>query len=53
MIARELGENMSDDELKEMMFEANRVDREGTVTREEFMNILLNQNDDDKDKKMF
>ena len=42
MIARELGENMSDDELKEMMFEANRIDREGTVTRDEFMNILLN-----------
>lgn len=42
MIARELGENMSDDELKEMMFEANRIDREGIVTRDEFMNILLN-----------
>lgn len=41
MIARELGENMSDDELKEMMFEANRIDREGIVTRDEFMNILL------------
>ena len=53
MIARELGENMSDDELKEMMFEANRVDREGVVTRDEFMHILLNQTDDDKDKKLF
>ena len=52
-IARELGENMSDDELKEMMFEANRHDREGVVTREEFMNILLNQTDDDKEKKLF
>ena len=52
-IARELGENMSDDELKEMMFEANRHDREGNVTREEFMNILLNQTDDDKEKKLF
>ena len=30
-IAKELGENMSDDELKEMMFEANRVDKEGIV----------------------
>jgi len=52
MIARELGETMSDDELKEMMFEANRLDREGVVTRDEFMHILLNQTDDDKDKKL-
>lgn len=52
MIAKELGETMSDEELKEMMFEANRVDREGIVTRDEFMNILLNQTDDDKEKKL-
>ena len=37
MIAMELGETMSDDELKEMIYEANKIDREGTVNREEFM----------------
>ena len=42
VIARELGENMSDDELKEMMYEANRVDRDGVVARDEFMGILMN-----------
>jgi hypothetical protein len=26
-----LGENMTDDELKEMIFEANKCDRNGTV----------------------
>ena len=41
-IAKELGENMSDDELKEMMFEANKMDREGIVTRNDFMSILTN-----------
>ena len=41
--AKELGENMSEDELKEMMFEANKVDREGFVYREDFMSILSNQ----------
>ena len=39
-IAKELGENMSDDELKEMMYEANKMDREGIVTRHDFMSIL-------------
>jgi centrin-2/centrin-1 len=39
-IARELGETMSDDELKEMMYEANKVDREGTVERKDFLGIL-------------
>ena len=42
-VAKELGENMSEDELKEMMYEANRVDREGVVTRDDFMSILTNQ----------
>ena len=42
-IARELGETMSDDELKEMMFEANKVDREGTVDRKDFLSILTKQ----------
>ena len=31
-IAKDLGENMSEDELKEMMFEANKMDRDGIVT---------------------
>ena len=39
-IAQELGESMSDDELKEMIFEANKKDRDGDVTKQEFMNIL-------------
>ena len=33
---------MSDDELKEMMYEANKVDRDGIVTRGDFMAILTN-----------
>lgn len=39
-IARELGETMSDDELKEMMFEANKTDRDGSVDRKDFLSIL-------------
>jgi len=39
-IAKELGENMSEDELKEMVFEANKVNREGTVGKKDFMGIL-------------
>ncbi len=42
-IARELGETMSDDELKEMMFEANKVDRDGSVDRKDFLSILNKQ----------
>mmetsp|Transcript_1820 Transcript_1820/g.2441 ORF Transcript_1820/g.2441 Transcript_1820/m.2441 type:complete len:82 (+) Transcript_1820:407-652(+) len=42
-IAKELGENMSEDELKEMMFEANKMDREGIVSKSDFMGILSNQ----------
>lgn len=41
-IARELGETMSDDELKEMMYQANRTNRDGIVSRDQFMGILLN-----------
>ena len=41
-IAKELGETMSEDELKEMMKEANKVDGDGIVTRDDFMNILTN-----------
>jgi centrin-1 len=39
-VALELGENMSDDELKEMIYEANRKDRDGDVSKTEFMSIL-------------
>ena len=42
-IARELGETMSDDELKEMMFEANKTDRDGAVDRKDFLSILNKQ----------
>ena len=41
-VADELGENMTDDELKEMIFEANKTDREGTVAMREFLSILQN-----------
>tara|TARA_B110000285_G_C14830659_1_gene470724 strand:- start:82 stop:192 length:111 start_codon:yes stop_codon:yes gene_type:complete len=34
---------MSEDELKEMMKEANKCDGDGIVTRDDFMNILTNQ----------
>ena len=39
-IAAELGENMTEDELREMIFEANQSDPNGTVGLEEFMRIL-------------
>ena len=39
-IAKELGENMTDDELKEMIFEANKKNRDGSVSIEEFLSIL-------------
>ena len=38
--AQELGEDITDDMLKEMLFEANRCDREGVVTLENFMSVL-------------
>jgi Ca2+-binding EF-hand superfamily protein len=33
-VADDLGETMTDDELKEMIFEANQADREGAVDLE-------------------
>mmetsp|Transcript_54037 Transcript_54037/g.74098 ORF Transcript_54037/g.74098 Transcript_54037/m.74098 type:complete len:81 (+) Transcript_54037:383-625(+) len=39
-IANELGENMTDDELREMILEANKYDREGQVAMEDFLAIL-------------
>jgi len=43
-IAKELGETMSDEQLKEMMYEANKTDRDGVVTHSDFMNILNSNN---------
>tara|TARA_B110000285_G_C14524334_1_gene337980 strand:- start:60 stop:191 length:132 start_codon:yes stop_codon:yes gene_type:complete len=42
MLAKELGENMSEDELKEMMFEANKNDRNGVVYMNDFFSVLKN-----------
>lgn len=39
-IAIDLGETMSDDELKLMLYEANGGDRNGAVTEEQFENVL-------------
>lgn len=39
-ISRELGETMTDDELREMILEANRKSKDGVVTLPEFMSIL-------------
>ena len=41
-VANELGETMTDEELKEMIFEANKTDREGAVDAQQFMSILQN-----------
>lgn len=38
-VARELGENMSDEELQEMIREADKDD-DGEVSEEEFMRII-------------
>jgi len=39
-VANMLGENMTDDELREMIFEANKKDRNGTVDIDQFLSIL-------------
>jgi Ca2+-binding EF-hand superfamily protein len=39
-IALQLGETMSDDELKLMLYEANGGDKNGTVTEEQFEQVL-------------
>ena len=39
-VAENLGEAMTDDELREMIFEANKKDRNGTVGIQEFLGIL-------------
>lgn len=40
MVANMLGETMTDDELREMIFEANKKDRNGTVDIDQFLSIL-------------
>jgi|TARA_B110001450_G_C17181836_1_gene303744 Ca2+-binding EF-hand superfamily protein len=44
MVASELGEDMTDEELKEMIAGANKGDREGTVNQSGFFNILNKSN---------
>jgi len=39
VVATMLGENMTDDELREMIFEANIKDRNGTVDIDQFLSI--------------
>jgi centrin-1 len=43
-IAEELGETMGDDELREMIFEANKKTGDGVVSINEFMSILEKPN---------
>jgi len=42
-VARELGENMSDEELQEMIDEADR-DGDGEISEEEFIRIMRKTN---------
>ena len=44
LVAQELGEDMTDEELKEMIAGANKGDREGTVNQSGFFNILNKSN---------
>eukprot|EP00828_Plagiopyla_frontata_P047752 TRINITY_DN8925_c0_g1_i2.p1 TRINITY_DN8925_c0_g1~~TRINITY_DN8925_c0_g1_i2.p1 ORF type:complete len:166 (-),score=53.16 TRINITY_DN8925_c0_g1_i2:149-646(-) len=39
-IAIELGENMSDEELKQMIKEANKINKDGTVSEVQFKEVL-------------
>eukprot|EP00759_Apiculatamorpha_spiralis_P007551 PhF_6_TR14729/c0_g1_i1/m.23154/K16466/CETN3, CDC31; centrin-3 len=43
-VARELGENLSDEELQAMIDEFDK-DQDGSINEEEFMNIMLNDDD--------
>ena len=45
IVANELGEEMTDDELREMIYEANRKNRDGVVNMPEFLNILCTKVD--------
>ena len=42
-VARELGENMTDDEIQEMIEEADR-DGDGEISEDEFMRIMRKTN---------
>ena len=39
-IATDLGETMTDDELKLMILEANKTNKEGVVTKDQFEEVL-------------
>lgn len=43
-VAKELGEDMTDEELKEMIAGANKGNHEGSVTSQGFLNILNKSN---------
>ena len=43
-VAQELGEDMTDEELREMIAGANKGDKTGTVTQPLFLNILNKSN---------
>ena len=43
-VAQELGEDMTDEELKEMIAGANKGDRDGSVNQTGFFNILNKSN---------
>lgn len=43
-VAKELGEDMTDEELKEMIAGANKGDHNGTVSQTGFLNILNKSN---------
>lgn len=40
LVAKDLGEVMTDDELREMIFEANKKNRDGVVAIGDFISIL-------------
>lgn len=43
-IAEELGENLTDEELQEMIREADVLDYDGKVSRDEFFRVMKREN---------
>lgn len=43
-VARELGENLNDDVLKEMIKEADVIETDGAISKEEFMRVMKREN---------
>jgi Ca2+-binding EF-hand superfamily protein len=43
-VAQELGENLGDEVLEEMMREADVLDHDGVISREEFMRVMKREN---------